>query len=39
VVLLLEKIAQAELGHGHAVGLERFPNQLAPDPDSGIVVA
>jgi len=37
--LLFVKIAQAQFGHADAVGFERFPNELAAHPDSGIIIS
>ena len=37
VVLFFEKIAEAELGHRHAVSFEGLPNQLAAHPDTCII--
>ena len=39
LAFLLVEVAQAKLGDADAVGLEGLPNELAPDADSGIVVA
>ena len=39
VAFLFVEVAQAKLGNADAVGFERLPNELAPDADSGIVVA